>query len=213
MASGRISNIVRLGRKEVHPALLSILILVLSGSFQGNAAQQVRVEKKPVAVPAGRGQKPFDVTRHLIPLSEIQSGGPWRNGIPALDHPVFVSSSEADHYLRPFDAVLGIVMKGEAKTYPIRILNWHELVNDNVGGEEVLISWCPLCGSGMVYDPLVAGQRHTFGVSGLLYKNNLLFYDHETDSLWSQLGGQAVTGPLAGTSLHLLPTTLTTWAR
>jgi len=213
MASG-IGKTVQLKRKHIHPGLLSILTLaLLRSSLPGKTAQEVRIEKKAVSIPAGRGQKPFDVTRHLIPLSEIQSGGPWRDGIPALNYPAFVSSSEADHYLRSFDAVLGIAAKGEAKAYPVRILNWHEVVNDKVAGEDVLISWCPLCGSGIAYDPQVGGQLLTFGVSGLLYKDNLLLYDHETDSLWSQLGRKAITGSLAGTSLSILPATLTTWTQ
>jgi hypothetical protein len=93
----------------------------------------------------------------------------------------------------------------------VRILNWHEVVNDDVGEQPVLISWCPLRGSGLVYDPRVAGHRYTFGVSGLLDKQNLLFFDHETETLCSQLRGQAVAGPLSGTTLPLLPVTMTTW--
>jgi hypothetical protein len=114
--------------------------------------------------------------------------------------------------LRPSDIVLGVEFGGIAKAYPVRILNWHEVVNDDVGQQPVLVSWCPLCGSGVVYDPQQNGQRYRFGVSGLLYKRNLLLYDQETESLWSQLGGAGVTGPMAGTSLRLLPVTETTWA-
>jgi Protein of unknown function (DUF3179) len=174
---------------------------------------EVKIEKKPVYLPAGRGQRPFNVTRHLIPLVDIQSGGPAKDGIPALNHPGFISAAEGDRGLRSSDVVLGVEFDGVAKAYPIRILNWHEVVNDDVGSQPVLVSWCPLCGSGLVYDPLSRGKRHTFRVSGLLYKRNLLLYDQETESLWSQLGGVAETGDLAGTSLELLPVTQTTWAR
>jgi hypothetical protein len=192
--------------------LLSILILgFLCGLPQ--PAQEPKIEQKPVSIPAGAGQRPFDVSRHLISLNEIQFGGPPRNGIPALDHPAFTSSTEASQVLRLSDLVLGIATKEAAKAYPVRILNWHEVINDDVGRQPVVVSWCPLCGSGVAYNPHVGEKRYTFGVSGLLYKRNLLLYDHETDSLWSQLGGKAVTGVLAGTSLDLLPVTLTTWAR
>lgn len=172
---------------------------------------QLIVEKKAKYIPGGPGQRPFDVTRHIIRLTEIQAGGPPKNGIPALDHPAFVSASEADRNLEANDMILGIQLKGFAKAYPVRILNWHEVVNDDVGEQPVLISWCPLCGSGLVYDPRANGSRYTFGVSGLLYQQNLLFFDQETESLWSQIRGQSVAGALAGTSLLLLPVTMTSW--
>jgi hypothetical protein len=172
---------------------------------------QLIVEKKERYIPAGPGQKPFDVTRHVIRLDDIQPGGPPKNGIPALDHPAFVTASEADQSLKAQDVILGVEFSGVAKAYPVRILNWHEVVNDDVGEQPVLITWCPLCGSGLVYDPRAHDRRYTFGVSGLLYRQNLMFFDHETESLWSQLRGGAVAGPLAGTSLRLLPVTMTTW--
>lgn len=177
------------------------------------AAQDITTEKNRTSIPAGAGQKPFDVTVHAVPLSEIQKGGPPRDGIPALDRPSFLSADQADKVLRKSDLVLGIVAEETTKAYPLRILNWHEVVNDDLGQLPVLITWCPLCGSGIVFDPRVAGRNHTFGVSGLLYKRNLLLYDHETDSLWSQLAGKAVVGPLAGSSLRFLPSTVTTWGQ
>ena len=191
--------------------LWSLLLSLPLASTWPQREDQLIVDKKPAYVPAGPGQRPFDVTRHVIPLDQIQSGGPPKNGIPALDHPAFTSASEADRSLKPEDIILGVEFSGVAKAYPVRILNWHELVNDDVGEQPVMMSWCPLCGSGVVYDPRANGHRYAFGVSGLLYQQNLLFFDHATESLWSQLRGRAVTGPLAGTSLRLLPATLTTW--
>ncbi len=189
-----------------------LLILALLAGLAPQEQHPLTVERKPVYLPAGLSQKPFDVTRHLIRLEEIQSGGPPRDGIPSLDHPAFIFAAEADRILGPNDVVLGVESAGAAKAYPVRILNWHEVLNDDVGEQPILVSWCPLCGSGVVYDPRADGRRLTFGVSGRLYNRNLLLYDHETDSLWSQIAGKAVTGPLAGTSLHLLPVTVTTWA-
>jgi len=188
--------------------------LLLSLPLACSARQRedvLTIEKKATYIPAGSGQKPFDVTRHVIAPDQIQSGGPPKNGIPALDHPVFTSVSEADHALRTEDMVLGVEIMGVAKAYAVRILNWHEVVNDDVGEQPILISWFPLCGSGVVYDPRTDGHRYTFGVSGLLYQQNLLLFGRETESLWSQLRGRAVTGPLAGTSLRLLPVNMTTW--
>lgn len=189
----------------------SLLLSAPLASAPQEQQDQIFVEKKARYIPAGPGQASFDVTRHVIRLGDIQSGGPPKNGIPALDHPAFISTSEADQSLKPEDLILGAEFSGIAKAYPVRILNWHEVVNDDVGEQPVLISWCPLCGSGLVYDPVADGHRYTFGVSGLLYQQNLLFFDHETESLWSQLRGQAVAGPLAGTSLRLLPMTMATW--
>lgn len=193
--------------------LLRLTHLLLM-ALVGLAAQEqpaVKVENKATYIPAGPGQKPFDVTRHVIALGQIESGGPPKNGIPALDHPAFVSALEAGRNLKAEDIILGLEFGGVAKAYPVRILNWHEVVNDDVGEQPVMISWCPLCGSGVVYDPLVEAHRYTFGVSGLLYQQNLLLFDQETESLWSQLRGQALTGPLAGTPLRLLPVSMTTW--
>jgi len=192
---------------------LKLPFFALAGLLLALATQEPTTEKNPVTIPAGVGQKPFDVTVHSVPLNEIQKGGPPRDGIPALDHPTFLSARKAEKVLRPSDRVVGIATGDAARAYPVRILNWHEVVNDDVGRLEVLITWCPLCGSGIVFDSRVLGTKHTFGVSGILYKRNLLLYDRETDSLWSQLAGKAVTGPLAGSVLRLLPSTVTTWAR
>ncbi|OGW84187.1 MAG: hypothetical protein A2Z83_03405 [Omnitrophica bacterium GWA2_52_8] len=152
-----------------------------------------------------------DFSKHSIPLNEIYDGGPPKDGIPALFDPEFVSADEAD-FLRPADRILGLEAGGEAKAYPIKILNWHELVNDHVGGKSVLVSYCPLCGTGMAYDAVIDGKRFLFGVSGKLYNSNVLFYDRVTESLWSQLMMEAVTGPMTGEKLRLLPLEHTTWA-
>lgn len=187
-------------------------VLCAPPAFAWQRPPAVKVETRAVYLPADRGQTLFNVTRHLIPLGDIQAGGPPKDAIPALNHPSFTSAAAGDEALKPSDIVLGLEFDGVAKAYPIRMLNWPEVVNDDVGHQPVLVSWCPLCGSALVYNPVSLGHMHTFGVSGLLYKRNLLLYDRETDSLWSQLGGVAVTGDMAGTSLDLLPATETTWA-
>ena len=153
----------------------------------------------------------FDTSNHSIPLDEIHSGGPPKDGIPALYDPEFVTADEAT-FLKPQDRVLGLFINGEAKAYPIWILNWHELVNDRVGGEAVLVSFCPLCGTGMTFEGKVRGERLLFGVSGKLYNSDVLFYDKKTESLWSQIKMEAVTGPMTGQKLKLLATEHTTWA-
>jgi len=156
----------------------------------------------------------FDMTRHSIPLDKIHSGGPPKDGIPALLRPRFVSAKKAaSSFMKKNDRVLGLALNGEAKAYPIKILNWHEIVNDKVGGHAMVITFCPLCGTGMVFDATLHGKPHTFGVSGLLYQSDLLLYDHQTESLWSQIKSEAVAGKLTGTRLKLVPAVQTTWGQ
>src|SRR5260370_10766393 len=160
---------------------------------------------------AGKGQLPFDNTHHSVPIEEILPGGPPKDGIPATIHPKFVSASDGDKFLKKHDKVLEGEYNGVAKAYPFRILNWHEVVNDNFNGKPVVVTWCPLCLSGIVYDPEDRGSKLTFGVSGKIYKSNLLMYDRETGSLWSQMLQRAIAGPLTGAVLAMLPAEHSTW--
>jgi len=154
-------------------------------------------------------KKGFDLSNTSIPINEIKDGGPGKDGIPSIDAPKFLKGSETllDRNAR----ILGVYENGIAKAYPINILNYHEIVNDHFGNQPVVITFCPLCGSGIAFDALVNGKPKTFGVSGLLYNSDVLLYDRETESLWSQLKYQAVAGPLVGESLKMLNTANTTW--
>jgi hypothetical protein len=200
-------------REPSRGVLLGLLLFVFLTALSGVATGEVpgpKVERKTKLISNGPGQRPFDVTRHSIPLGEIERSVP-KDAIPALARPEFLTAQKAGIQLKDSDRVLGVFLNDEAKAYPVVILNWHEVVNDVVGNKPVLVTWCPLCGSSLVFDPVVEGRRLTFGVSGLLYKRNALFYDHETMSLWSQLLSQAVTGPMAGSPLRVLPATNATW--
>ncbi len=152
----------------------------------------------------------FDLSRHTVAPSEIIRGGPKKDGIPAIDAPKFVPAGQAA-FLTADSRVIGVARGGRAKAYPIRILNWHEVVNDEIGGLPIAVTYCPLTASAVVFDRRIGGRVTTFGVSGLLYQSNVLMYDRATESLWSQLAQQAVAGPLAGTRLRALPSSLTTW--
>lgn len=154
----------------------------------------------------------FDLSSSLVPADEILGGGPPRDGIPALTDPAFEPVADVD-WLRPDDRLLTIERRGIAKAYPIRILNWHEVVNDRIGDTSVLVTYCPLCGTGMAFDPRIEGRRRRFGVSGLLYNSDVLMYDQETESLWSQIRRQAISGPLRGRTLEPVPLVHTTWGR
>lgn len=153
----------------------------------------------------------FDLSEASIPASEVFKGGPPRDGIPALNNPRYINASDA-FFLESDDRVMGVRIEGDAYAYPLGIMNYHEIVNHETADSQWLITYCPLCGTGMVFDAQLEGRSLTFGVSGLLYNNDLLMYDRQTESLWSQIEGKAVSGPLNGTTLELKPSRLTTWA-
>lgn len=159
---------------------------------------------------AGQDLKGFDLSNSLIPMNEIKDGGPPKDGIPSIDNPKFIKVQNAD--LSSEDRILGVYENGIAKAYPIKILNYHEIVNDTFDGKPVVITYCPLCGSGIAFDAKIGGEAYTFGVSGFLYNSDVLLYDRETESLWSQLKYKAVSGPLKGTQLEMLNSANTTWA-
>ena len=145
-----------------------------------------------------------------IPLDEIMQGGPPADGIPAIDNPRFLKANEAD-FLDDEDEVLAIVKNGIAKAYPIRILNYHEVVNDFFNNDAVIITFCPLCGSGLAFSGKIKGANRTFGVSGLLFNSDVLLYDRETESLWSQLMGSAVSGRSVDQKMELVAMEQTSW--
>jgi len=156
-----------------------------------------------------------DGTKHSIPLDEILSGGPGKNGIPSIDNPVFILAKESS-FLNDTDPGVGLVVKGESRFYPYRILVWHEIVNDTIQGEPVLVTYCPLCATGIVFERVVAGVEQEFGVSGRLWRSNLLMYnradDEKNESLWSQVLGEAVLGVNTGEKLAIVPSDIIRWA-
>jgi Protein of unknown function (DUF3179) len=135
-----------------------------------------------------------------------------KDTVPAiLDPAPFLVSADMARSVRDSDQVLGVVIDGESRAYPIAFLSWHEIVNDTVSGVPIVATWSPLCFSGIVYAREHQGQPFTFGASGKLWANGLVMYDHQTDSLWSQLSGRAITGPGQGTALRMLAATQTSW--
>ena len=140
-----------------------------------------------------------------VPLDEIRSGGPPPDGIPPIDEPVFESVAEAGEWLEPQDPVMVIDHEGEARAYPLAVLTYHEIVNDEIAGDPVLVTYCPLCNSGLVFDPVVDGEVLDFGTSGRLWRSNLVMYDRATRSLWSQFTGESIVGDHLGVQLERLP--------
>ncbi len=149
-----------------------------------------------------------------IRLEEIEWGGVAVDGIPSLDKPQMVEASQAQ-YLGEENLVFGVSINGDVRAYPLRIMGWHEMFNDVIGGVPVALAYCTLCGSGILYETKVEGREKpfVFGSSGFLYRSNKLMFDRETDSLWNQFNGEPVTGPLAksGIKLKVLPVTITSW--
>lgn len=154
-----------------------------------------------------------DAAPSRIRVEEIQWGGVAVDGIPALTHPKMIPAASAT-YLMPEEPVFALSVNGYARAYPLRILDWHEMVNDRIGGVPVSLAYCTLCGAGIAYDGRASnGVTYTFGSSGLLFRSNKLMYDRETRTLWNQLTGEPVLGKLARTGVRLMlrPLVLTSW--
>jgi len=154
--------------------------------------------------------KGFDLGNLTIPRDEVFNGGPPRDGIPAILKPKFVTADQVD-YLGLANPVIAVSIGDEHKAYPLQILVQHEIVNDTVGGVPIAATYCPLCGTAMVFDRRVGDSIRTFGVSGLLYQSDVLMYDHQSESLWSQLMMAAVSGPAVDQPLTWIPSTQMTW--
>ncbi|MFQ5773409.1 MAG: DUF3179 domain-containing protein [Kiloniellaceae bacterium] len=153
-----------------------------------------------------------DFTQRSIELSEIISGGPPKDGIPSIDDPQFVAVAEMRE-LAPTEPVIGLEVNGDARAYPLRILTWHEIVNDVVGGVPVTVTYCPLCNSAVVYDRRLDGKAVEFGTTGKLRNSDLVMYDRDTESWWQQFLGEAIVGQRTGTRLKVIPSRLESWQR
>jgi hypothetical protein len=158
------------------------------------------------------GWSKTDFTKSRIAWGEIVSGGPPKDGIPSIDKPTFKTAAE-DRELAGNDPVIGLEINGDARAYPLRILIWHEIVNDMVGGMPVTITYCPLCNSAVVFDRRVPPHVLDFGTTGKLRHSDLVMYDRQTESWWQQFTGEAIVGALAGTELKLIPARLESFAQ
>jgi hypothetical protein len=152
----------------------------------------------------------FDLSRHSVPPDRIVSTNGSMAGIDAIKNPAFVAASKAT-FLTLDDRVVGVLINGRVRAYPLKILTWHQVVDDSVAGNPIAITYCPVTGSAMVYDRTLGKRLLVFETSDLLYDSNLLFYDDATKSLWSQIKGEAITGPLMGKRLYALPSVMTPW--
>lgn len=183
--------------------LVIVGILALNGDFLRFAGSSETSDNQIISSNDDAG------TKAIVPLDQIVSGGPPRDGIPSIDSPKFVSAEDAG--LQDSDLVLGLNINGDIRAYPLNILVWHEIVNDEVGGTPVAVTYCPLCFTNQVFHRTIDNQTVEFGTSGKLYNSNLVMYDRTSESLWSQALGQAIVGEHAGKELERIPFDVAFW--
>ena len=182
--------------------LLLAAIFVLAGAF-------VPIDESAVAdAPRSwKGEWPkTDFSNAIVDLASIRSGGPPKDGIPPIDDPKFTTVGQAAMKgLAGREPVISVVIGEDARAYPLRILMWHEIVNDSVGGRPVSVTWCPLCNSAVVFDRRLGERVLDFGTTGKLRNSDLVMYDRQTETWWQQFLGQGIVGTLAGRKLKMLP--------
>ena len=188
-----------------HAATLLLTILATGLSPFGAYAEDPRIWMREFPK--------TDYEKHIIPYDEFQFDGATRDSIPPITDPQYAPVAEAAGGIGPQEPVLSFIIEGDARAYPLRMLLWHEIVNDLVGGIPVLVSYCPLCNSGVVYDRRVGDRTITFGNTGRLRHFDMVMYDHQTESWWQQFTGTALMGELAGTELKPLPARVESLAR
>ena len=190
--------------------LAAVSLAVVSGC--GGSDSGVAGGRAPAGLHVSTAGWKTDFSKHTVPLSEFQSGGPGRDGIPPIDKPKTISQEEADEFLDDREPVLVVERRGAVRAYPIQILIWHEIVNDELGGQPIAVTYCPLCNSSVVFDRRVDGRVLTFGTTGNLRKSDLVMWDRQTQSWWQQLWAEAVVGELSGERLEVLPSQTLSWA-
>lgn len=179
----------------------AIFLLLLAGGYWYNLAQMPARDIPQKLPPAP--QVDADAIKPLLPRDSIQ----------AIDDPQFVPADIAAPSMKENERVIGVIINGDARAYPIPILSVHEIINDVVGGEPIAVTWCPLCYTALVFSSKIDrdSQILTFGVSGNLLYNTLVMYDRQTESLWSQLYGASIEGPLSNETLGIFPSVHTDW--
>ena len=154
-----------------------------------------------------------NIGKRSVELSELMSGGPPKDGIPAIDKPRFASIGEAQQWLKPNEPVISLKIADEARAYPLQILIWHEIVNDEIKGQPVTVTFCPLCYAAIAFDRRLDGKVYSFGVSGMLRHSDMVMYDRETESWWQQISGEAIAGDLTGKTLRQFPSQIVSFGQ
>lgn len=216
----------RLSRRRLAQAGIGVAAL---GTFAATRRGEQPGEAAPLAdhatpglddnLSVSRSGWQTDFSRHSVSLSEFQGGGPPRDGIPPIDEPQYVSLAEANDWLEEIEPVIAVVRENadgtlQARAYPLQILIWHEIVNDELAGEPTLVTFCPLCNTAIAFERQLEpdGIVYDFGTTGNLRHSDLVMWDRQTESWWQQLSGEAIVGELTGTVLTPVPAQILGWS-
>ncbi|MQC27241.1 MAG: DUF3179 domain-containing protein [Chloroflexi bacterium] len=205
------------------PALLLATVFLLaacSGTAPqvelpvADAAAQPSATPPPTQGAAPRtspGEFSTDFSIHTIPYDQVLSGGPPKDGIPAIDNPSYETVSQADQWLQPNEPVIQVQVGELARAYPIQVLMWHEIANDQLGGLPLTVTFCPLCNTAIIFERALGDRVLDFGTTGRLRFSNLIMYDRQTETWWQQANGEAVAGELTGEQLAFYPGLIVAW--
>ncbi len=200
-----------LGKIAVYSCILFLILPLVAVAEEENAGS---IEKLPELTKMEE-ETGIMVTelgvKYIVDPNKITSGGPPMDGIPSIDEPGYVTVDEADRWIQDNELVLALIYNDTKRVYPLQVMVWHEIVNDHINGEPILITYCPLCGSGIAYERTINGEEVEFGTSGKLYNSNLVMYDRKTNSYWTQIGGQAIVGELTGMELKAISIETVVW--
>ena len=173
-------------------------------------AENIPADEPP---PSGaESQFSTDFSKHSVSYSDILSGGPPKDGIPPIDAPSYVSIDEANEWINDREPIVAAEVDGQARAYPIQILTWHEIVNDILNDKALIVSFCPLCNTAIVFEREFDGQILDFGTTGRLRYSNLIMYDRQTETWWQQATGEGIAGEYTGEQLTFYPAALISWA-
>ncbi|MGH2403293.1 MAG: DUF3179 domain-containing protein [bacterium] len=195
-------------RRAVVTMLLGTLV---AGAVWSGALAPLDVRALAQGLPFDSSEWKTNFQKSSVPLNEIRSGGPPKDGIPPIDKPKFETTADASKWLKPAEPVVYVERTGDARAYPLQILIWHEIANDIVGNTPASVTFCPLCNTSITFDRRLDGKVHDFGTTGKLHKSALVMYDRQTESWWWQVSGEAIVGDLTGKRLTVLPSQIISW--
>ena len=196
-------SVARVSMYSVRTLMMSLAVAALMQPREASAQERPTV--------AGSDAWKTDFSKHTVPFEEFASGGPPKDGIRSVDRPSFITIREADGWLSDREPVALLNLGGKAKAYPLSILIWHEIVNDELGGRPVSVTYCPLCNTTIAFDREFRGRVLDFGTTGRLRHSDLVMYDRQTETWWQQATGEGLVGEYAGERLTFLPITVMSW--
>lgn len=186
------------------PMLAAMIWMAATGAMAQTDEQYIRYWKSEWPV--------TDFSKRSVDFDEILSGGPPKDGIPPIDEPKFMTVEEIGGAIEDQQPVIGVVINGAAKAYPLSVMTWHEIANDELGGVPISVTFCPLCNAAIVFDRRLDGQVLDFGTTGKLRNSDLVMWDRQTESWWQQFTGEGIIGEMTGKRLKIIPARLESFA-